>query len=46
MEYNSITEKEETYAPEFIKSPTEVTTRERDRAQFLVKVIGMPSPTG
>ena len=40
------TEKEEKYAPEFIKTPAEVVARENDRSQFLVKVIGMPSPTG
>ena len=39
-------EKEEKYAPEFIKTPAEVIARENDRSQFLVKVIGMPSPTG
>jgi len=39
-------DKEEVYGPEIIKSPTEVIAKEHDRAQFLVKVIGMPTPTG
>ena len=33
-------------APEFIKAPHQVVARERDTAQFLVKVVGTPKPTG
>lgn len=33
-------------APEFIKVPHQVVAREHDRAQFLVKVVGSPKPTG
>ena len=32
--------------PEFIKVPHQVVAREHDRAQFLVKVVGVPKPTG
>ena len=32
--------------PEFIKVPHQVVAREHDCAQFLVKVVGVPKPTG
>lgn len=32
--------------PEFIKVPEQIVARERDLAQFIVKVIGTPKPTG
>lgn len=32
--------------PEFIKIPEKVVARERDLAQFIVKVFGTPKPTG
>jgi hypothetical protein len=32
--------------PEFIKVPEKIVARERDLAQFIVKVIGTPKPTG
>ncbi len=37
---------EKLFPPEFIKVPENVTVREHDQAKFIVKVIGMPKPTG
>lgn len=37
---------EKGFPPEFIKAPHQVVAREHDCAKFLVRVVGMPVPTG